>query len=161
MLNPIELTSSAADVARYKCEPYVLAGDVYSLEGHIGQGGWTWYTGASAWMYRIWIEEVLGFKLRGNVLSIDPTIPADWPRYTLSYIYGKSFYQITVVNPTHVGHGVTLVEYDGEQQRDNSIPLQDDGCEHTILIHMGHSQTAANASSDSISLESYQDPSLQ
>ncbi len=52
--------------ARYRGEPYVVAADVYAAAGHIGQSGWTWYTGSAGWMYRIWIEEVLGFRLRGH-----------------------------------------------------------------------------------------------
>jgi cyclic beta-1,2-glucan synthetase len=122
MLNPIELTQSPADLARYKCEPYAVAADVYSLEGHVGRGGWTWYTGSSSWMYRIWIEEVLGFKLRGNILSINPTIPAGWPGLSISYKYGGSTYRITVINPEHVGHGVAWVEIDGEKQ-EHSLSL--------------------------------------
>jgi len=44
---------------RYGVEPYVIAADVYRLPGRIGQGGWSWYTGSAAWMYRVWVEEVL------------------------------------------------------------------------------------------------------
>ena len=52
MLNPINHTRTAADVERYKVEPYVMAADVYAHPAHIGRGGWTWYTGSAAWMYR-------------------------------------------------------------------------------------------------------------
>jgi cyclic beta-1,2-glucan synthetase len=137
MLNPIELTQSPADVARYKCEPYALAADVYSLDGQVGRGGWTWYTGSSAWMYRIWIEEILGFQLRGKTLAINPTIPAEWPGFSLSYRFEDSLYRVTVFNPEHVGHGVTSVRLDGEQQHDDRIVLQNDGREHNIHIQMG------------------------
>ncbi len=137
MLNPIELSQSPDDVDRYKCEPYVLAADVYSLEGHVGRGGWTWYTGSSAWMYRIWIEEVLGFKLRGNVLIMDPTIPASWPGFSLTYVYGNSTYRITVANPEHIGRGISWSELDGEPLQGESIPLKNDGCEHNVKIRMG------------------------
>jgi cyclic beta-1,2-glucan synthetase len=140
MLNPIELTRTREDVLKYQCEPYAPAADVYSLEGQVGRGGWTWYTGSNAWMYRIWIEEVLGFKLRGRTVYINPTIPADWPEFGLSYRYGKSIYRATVVNPDHVGHGVAWVELDGERQPGDCITLQDDGREHDIQIQMGREQ---------------------
>ena len=52
MLNPINHTRTPADVERYKVEPYVVAADVYTHPAHIGRGGWTWYTGSAAWMYR-------------------------------------------------------------------------------------------------------------
>ena len=66
LMNPVELSRSPEDVARYRGEPYVVAADVSSAPGKIGQCGWTWYSGSAAWMYRIWIEEVLGFQLRGQ-----------------------------------------------------------------------------------------------
>ena len=60
MLNPIEHSRTPEDYAVYRTEPYVVAADVYSLESQMGRGGWTWYTGSAAWMYRVWLEEVLG-----------------------------------------------------------------------------------------------------
>ncbi|MGH2367239.1 MAG: GH36-type glycosyl hydrolase domain-containing protein, partial [Chloroflexota bacterium] len=72
LLNPVEHARTPEDVDRYKVEPYVVAADVYNLAGHVGRGGWTWYTGSSGWMYRVWLEEVLGFKLRGDRLTLDP-----------------------------------------------------------------------------------------
>ncbi len=144
MLNPAELAQSPADVARYKCEPYVLAADVYSLEGHVGRGGWTWYTGSSSWMYRIWIEEVLGFKLRGNTLQINPTIPAEWPGFSVIYKHGSSSYTVTVTNPQHVGRGVALVELDGERQESDRILLRDDGRDHNLQIQMGREWSSSH-----------------
>src|SRR5207249_2316635 len=60
LLNPINHTRSAADVERYKAEPYVTAGDVYAHPAHAGRGGWTWYTGSAGWMYRAGLESILG-----------------------------------------------------------------------------------------------------
>jgi cyclic beta-1,2-glucan synthetase len=144
MLNPIELTRSPAGIARYKCEPYVLAGDVYSLEGHVGQGGWTWYTGSSAWMYRVWIEEVLGFKLRGKTLSINPVIPAQWPGFSITYVHGRSLYRINVDNSERRGHGIARVELDGNRLKDGTITLEDDGREHRVQIQLGRMRSAIN-----------------
>ena len=81
MLNPIEHAREDEDRERYKVEPYVMAGDVYSLAGHVGRGGWTWYTGAAAWTYRVWLEEVLGFRRRGDTLTINPIIPKIGPMF--------------------------------------------------------------------------------
>src|SRR5205823_10766732 len=51
MLNPVNHSRTPEDTARYRLEPYVVAGDVYSRAPHAGRGGWSWYTGSSAWMY--------------------------------------------------------------------------------------------------------------
>ena len=113
MLNPVEHARVEADCERYKVEPYVVPGDVYSLAGHVGRGGWTWYTGAAAWTYRVWLEEVLGFQRRGDTLTMNPVIPKDWPGFTLRYRYQSTLYRIVVENPDHCSRGVTLVELDG------------------------------------------------
>ena len=62
MLNPIEHARTPEDCAVYRTEPYAVAADVYSLESQPGRGGWTWYTGSAGWMYRVWLEEVLGLQ---------------------------------------------------------------------------------------------------
>ena len=64
------------DPAVYLCEPYVLAADVYSAPGHMGEGGWSWYTGAAGWFLRITAEDLLGFRLQGGKLTIRPRLPA-------------------------------------------------------------------------------------
>ena len=60
---------------RYRVEPYVACGDVYSMPPNIGRGGWTWYSGSAAWMYRVAVEYILGIRLQGETLLIDPVIP--------------------------------------------------------------------------------------
>lgn len=53
IINPINHcdTKELADI--YKVEPFVLAADVYANPDHIGRGGWTWYTGSAAWMFKV------------------------------------------------------------------------------------------------------------
>ena len=53
ILNPINHSDSKEKADIYMVEPYVVAADVYSNENHIGRGGWTWYTGSAAWMYKV------------------------------------------------------------------------------------------------------------
>ena len=98
MLNPVEHARTPEDYAVYRTEPYAVAADVYSLESQPGRGGWTWYTGSAGWMYRVWLEEVLGFKLRGDRLSIEPAIPENWPGYIITFRYGQTEYRIEVEN---------------------------------------------------------------
>ena len=64
MINPARRTSTAEGLQRYRAEPYVVAADVYSQEPHAGRGGWTWYTGSAAWMYRVALEGLLGVTLQ-------------------------------------------------------------------------------------------------
>src|SRR5439155_1280125 len=82
ILNPINHASTRAGLHRYKVEPYVAAADIYSEIPHVGRGGWTWYTGSAGWMYRAGIEWILGFRLRGTTLHLDP-FRLYFPAFTL------------------------------------------------------------------------------
>ena len=69
------------EIHRYKVEPYVACADVYSVPPHVGRGGWTWYTGSAGWMYRVALEWLLGFRVQGANLVLDPCIPHGWPGF--------------------------------------------------------------------------------
>jgi cyclic beta-1,2-glucan synthetase len=84
LINPITNTATRDGVLRYKVEPYVVAADVYSVPAHVGRGGWTWYTGAAGWLYRAGIESILGIRLKGDSLVIDPCIPGAWPGFNMT-----------------------------------------------------------------------------
>ena len=137
LVNPIAHSDTAEKVARYQVEPYVVAADVYSMPPHVGRGGWTWYTGSSGWMYRLGIEAILGLRRHGDTLRLDPSIPAQWPSYTLTYRYDATTYTIQVENPEGVNRGVQQVTLDGELVVDGVIPLQDDGQPHHICCLLG------------------------
>lgn len=94
LLNPINHARTAEAVDRYKVEPYVVAADVYSVAPHTGRGGWTWYTGSAAWMYRAGIEGILGLRREGAALVIEPRIPRTWPGFSATVTLGAS--RITV-----------------------------------------------------------------
>ena len=132
LMNPAELTRSPDDVTRYRGEPYVVAADVSTAPGKVGRVGWTWYTGSAGWMYRIWIEEVLGFQLRGDTLTLSPVIPGDWPRFEMTYRRDNSTYEIEVLRSTV--NGATTMELDG-QPVDN-IHLADDGKIHHVIVRI-------------------------
>ena len=139
LLNPINHANTRAGIHRYKVEPYVACADVYSTPPHVGRGGWTWYTGSAGWMYRAGLEWILGFRLRGKTLLIDPCIPARWPGFEIVYRYGSTRYEIAVENPRGVSRGVSSVELDGKAlaQRPAQIALADDGVTHGVRIVLG------------------------
>lgn len=138
MLNPIHRASSRAAVQRFSVEPYVTVGDVYSKPPHVGRGGWTWYTGTAGWLYRAAIESMLGFRMRGGVLSIDPCIPRNWPGYSISFRYRSTVYKIDVENPSSVSRGVRSCELDGKAVASSRyIALEDDSATHRVLVVLG------------------------
>jgi len=124
------------EVDRYKVEPYVVAADVYTAEGHLGRGGWTWYTGSASWMYRIGLENILGFTKHGETLTVEPCVPASWREFSIEYRFGASVYLITV-RRQHTGGEVVGLTVDGVDRPDKAIPLVDDGARHAVLVDLG------------------------
>jgi cyclic beta-1,2-glucan synthetase len=137
MLNPIEHARDAAAAWQYGIEPYVVAADVYRLPGRVGQGGWSWYTGSAAWMYRAWVEEVLGLQVRGGQMRIDPVIPAAWRGFSLRYRHGETVYEVQVENPDGVGRGIAWVEIDGQRLSGDVIPLERGLVVHRVVVRLG------------------------
>ncbi len=68
----------------YELEPYVVAGDIYGAAPYAGRGGWSWYTGSAAWLYRAALENLLGLKVRQGEVSLTPCVPADWPSFEVA-----------------------------------------------------------------------------
>jgi cyclic beta-1,2-glucan synthetase len=139
LLNPIRHASEQADVNRYKVEPYVVAADVYAEPAHIGRGGWTWYTGSAGWMYRAGIEWLLGFRVRGSSLHLDPCIPRGWPGFEITFRYRASRYEVKVENPRGVTRGISTIEVDGTPlpAGNGTLRLIDDGATHRVLVVLG------------------------
>jgi cyclic beta-1,2-glucan synthetase len=139
MLNPINHSSSRPEAHRYKLEPYVVAADIYSQPPHIGRGGWSWYTGAAGWMYQAGVEHVLGLRIAGEFLHLDPCIPKHWPSYEMTLKRDSSCYEITVENPDGVSKGIAYAEYDGIAMPGNPLRIlfKDDGSIHTIKVTLG------------------------
>jgi cyclic beta-1,2-glucan synthetase len=79
-LSPAHRAADPSHGALYQIEPYVMAGDVYSQPPWTGRGGWSWYTGSSAWLHRAAIESIFGLDLRASTLTITPCLPSAWPR---------------------------------------------------------------------------------
>jgi len=137
MLNPINHTRTPAGVERYQVEPYVIAADVYSHPAHIGRGGWTWYTGSAAWMYRLGLESILGLRRHGAHFSVAPCVPASWDRFVVRWRHGATSYEVIVENPARRSRGVASATLDGVAVASGSIPLVDDGATHRVHVVMG------------------------
>ncbi len=135
MLNPIHHAETPVDVDRYKVEPYVIAADVYSVAPHAGRGGWTWYTGSAAWMYRLGLEGILGLRCTAPGLVIEPRIPPAWPGYEADYRHGKATYHIRVRNERRTaGAGRAGMTVDGQNTEGNLVELHDDGAQHQVEV---------------------------
>jgi cellobiose phosphorylase len=132
LMNPIEYARDPNMVDRYRGEPYVVAADVTSAEGRAGQCGWTWYTGSAGWMYRVWIEDVLGFRLRGDRFTVVPAIPQAWEGFEITYRHRSSVYEIAVRRRD--SNEALAIELDGNLAEEASVQLSDDGGVHQVTV---------------------------
>ena len=139
LLNPINHARTRAGVQRYKVEPYVVAADVYANPRHVGRGGWTWYTGSAGWMQRAGIESILGLRLQGEVLHLDPCIPKAWPSFEMMVRYRSARYEVLVENPGGAGRGIASAQLDDTVivERPLRVPLADDGITHRLRVRLG------------------------
>jgi cellobiose phosphorylase len=137
MLNPIYHATTPAEVQRYKVEPYVVCADVYGVPPHTGRGGWTWYTGSASWLYRVALEAILGFRLAGETLRVEPCVPPTWPGYEITYRHRSATYRVQVDNSAGTGRGVRTVTLDGRLVPDGIVALRDDRGTHDVRIALG------------------------
>jgi cellobiose phosphorylase len=153
MLNPINHAARPEAVELYKVEPYVMCADIYGAPPHVGRGGWTWYTGAAGWMYRLTVETLVGLHLEVDRLRLAPRVPAEWKSYKIHYRYRETFYHITVSRVARADAGgwnwaryrtqsVTRIVVDGvelEQSGDSqgTVPLVDDRRDHYVEVEFG------------------------
>jgi cellobiose phosphorylase len=137
LLNPIHHATTRPLAERYQVEPYVVAADVYDAPGHVGRGGWTWYTGAAGWMYRILVERILGIRREGPLLVIDPCIAREWKGFELTYRDGAGEVHVVVENPEGVEHGVRRVEIDGHESANGAVLLTGAAGRREVRVVMG------------------------
>jgi cellobiose phosphorylase len=133
LLNPVNHGRTPEAIARYMVEPYVMCADIYGVSPHTGRGGWTWYTGAAGWMYRLTVETLLGLNLEVDHLRIAPCIPADWDSYKIHYRYRDTVYHINIRRIGEQG-AAPRVTVDGAECPDARIRLIDDRREHTVEV---------------------------
>ena len=124
LINPVE-HGKPERIAAYRGEPYAAAGDVYSAQRVCGHAGWTWYTGAAAWLYRAATEYILGLKKQGNVLMVKPCTAMQG--FSVEYRFGKTLYRITAKR----SENYCLSENGRSAEK---ILLCDDGKQHDIEV---------------------------
>jgi cellobiose phosphorylase len=98
-------------------------------------------------MYRAALEHILGFKLSGDRLRIDPCIPRGWREFEITYRRGNTTYRIKVENPQALSRGVASVELDGIVQQDDLLLISDDGRNHDARVVIGEKPAVEKAES--------------
>ena len=90
-------------------------------------------------MQRAGIESILGLRLRGDVLHLDPCIPKAWPSFEMMVRYRSARYEILVDNSGGVGRGIAFAQLDDTVivKRPLRVLLSNDGRIHHLRIRLG------------------------
>ena len=159
MLNPVNHTRTELEYSRYKTEPYVIAADVYAVHPHTGRGGWSWYTGAAGWLFKVGLEHIAGFRKKGGRLYINPCIPKNWGGFMIDYHTEQATYHIEIKNPDRLSCGVSYIAVDGEFCPDGGIILAQSGF-HRVDVVMGTPFVSPQEAESISDTESITDPEL-
>jgi cyclic beta-1,2-glucan synthetase len=97
--SPAHRAADARLAAPYGLEPYAVAADIYSQPPYAGRGGWSWYTGSAAGLYRAAVGSICGLQVQGLQLRLVPALPSHWPSVTLSWRHHGAEHRFTICQP--------------------------------------------------------------
>lgn len=132
MLSPILHSRDSAAAEHYRLEPYVVAGDISSAEAYCGRGGWSWYTGAAAWAWRLAVEEILGLRRIEGRLLIDPCLPSGWGGYEAMLRSPRGAIRLRVCDPDGLGRGRVELEVEGSAVDGAKVDFPLDGSTRNV-----------------------------
>jgi cyclic beta-1,2-glucan synthetase len=147
-INPITQSATREDLRHFLTEPYVLAADVAGTPPHVGRGGWSWYTGAAAWTWRLAVEEILGLRLVADRLTIAPCLPSAWLSFEATLSRPSGSIRIRVANPDGLSTGQVSILCDGVDCRERGIPFPSDGKTVDIDVRIRAQGSTITASSE-------------
>jgi len=137
MLNPIGRATDRAKAEHYRVEPYAVAGDIASAGPLRGRGGWTWYTGAASWTWRLAVEGILGIGLHEGRLVINPCIKSAWGGFEAVLRRPGGSISLKVVDPDGRGSGPVVLTVDGVAFQGLEVEFPADGGKREVVARIG------------------------
>src|SRR5690606_9670357 len=121
LLLPVRRSASREDAEHYRAEPYVMAADVAAVAPRTRRGGRTGYPRSAAWAWRLAVEALLGLRVRGGELIVDPCLPPGWDGFEARVRGPAGTLELRVEDPDRVGRGRLEAE-DGSPARVLAFP---------------------------------------
>lgn len=125
-LNPLSRTDTALGCERFRCAPFRLPGGLLDAPMETSRAIDTGGDAAAGWLYVIVLERMLGCRLKGNILHMNPRIPEAWDGFTLTQQYGASTWHVSAE------HRRDAPTVDGKPFRGDQFALYDDGRVHQL-----------------------------
>ena len=135
-INPIVHAQTHDDAVRYRTEPYAVAADIAGVAPHLGRGGWTWYTGAAAWAWRLAVEEILGVRLAGGEIRIRPAMPKAWDKAEVTLRRPGGCLQIRLQTDQSLDDDEEQITVDGTVWEAKGIPFPVDGSTRIVVVRV-------------------------
>jgi cyclic beta-1,2-glucan synthetase len=143
IINPIKRAASRADAEHYAREPYVVPGDVTGPGGAVGQGGWSWYTGAAGWTWQLAVAGILGIRLKNSSVVIEPCLPKGWGHAEVTLSGPKGTMVIRIEDPDHRGRGATEMLVNGNSRKGHAVRFPGAGKTADVIARIvGERETA-------------------
>ncbi|WP_417594260.1 GH36-type glycosyl hydrolase domain-containing protein [Parasphingorhabdus sp.] len=133
MLSPVRRSANREQAEKYLVEPYASAADISGGETHGGRGGWTWYTGAAAWTWRLAVEEILGLKQENGKLHVNPALPTGWPGYSAKIRSAEGSIALDVKGKKDEAER-SEIRVDGKPYKGMTFDFPTDGSERKVEI---------------------------
>ena len=122
----------------HRTEPYVYSQMVAGKDAPtFGEAKNSWLTGTAAWTFVSISQAILGVQPELDGLRIDPCIPPEWARLTLTRRFRGAQYCITVENPGGAEHGVQELYVNGVRQDGNLIAPAAPGSVVSVRVVLG------------------------
>jgi cyclic beta-1,2-glucan synthetase len=118
---------------------------VGSVDPHRGRGGWSWYTGSAAWVWRLGVEQILGLRLLNGDLLIDPCLPKAWRTFEATIHGPAGSLEVRVEDPDGIGRGVVEAVVDGTVITRPVVAFPTDGTVRHVRVRLGSSRPASKA----------------
>ncbi len=122
----------------HKTEPFVYSQMIAGKDAHQpGEAKNSWLTGTAAWSFYTISQWILGIKPDYHGLKIDPVIPSRWRRYSVKRKFRGAIYDIEVMNPDAVCHGVREIDLNGKRIKGSVLPVAEPGSFQQVKVIMG------------------------
>ena len=128
MLNPANRYMDAELARDYVIEPHYMAADIYTNPNAYGRGGWSLYTGAAGWYYRLVTEHLLGIRVHAGSLTLEPRLPKEWEGFSATLFLFNTKVQIRLTQG-----GRDSFELDGVKLEDELVIPLDQKPHHVLM----------------------------
>ena len=128
------LPSAKTNLQKYAAEPYVMPGNIDGPDSpNEGRAGWTWYTGSSAWMYRMGLDWLCGVRASRDGLIVAPDSAGENVDYRVRRKFRGDIFDIQVIGsgPTAVVKCDTALIRDG-----NTLVSSGQGRRHNVDVRL-------------------------